>query len=119
MNERIPPSRLIEFMRGRKSFWFIAAALILGIILMISGRGEGFQTGDRTEARLKSLCDDVRGVSDVYVMVTYDRDDKVIGVAVVCSGGDNAEIRLKLTNMICALFGIGADSVSILGSADQ
>jgi len=44
-----------------------------------------------------------------------ERAMTVRGVAVVCTGGDDADIKLKLTGMICALFDIGADRVSVIG----
>jgi len=48
---------------------------------------------------------------------TAERMPVVRGVAVVCPGGENASLQLQLTNLICALFGIPAGSVSIAGTA--
>lgn len=49
------------------------------------------------------------------LMPTGERAMTVRGVAVVCGGGDDMEVRLKLTELICALFDIGADCVSVVG----
>ena len=50
-------------------------------------------------------------------MVRLDTEGNVKGIAVVCSGGDEPEVKLKLTKMLCALFGIGSESVSIIGGS--
>ncbi|MDD7302369.1 MAG: hypothetical protein ACLR5G_04210 [Eubacteriales bacterium] len=37
------------------------------------------------------------------------------GVAVVCRGGDDPSIKLALTEMLSAVFGIPTSSVSVIG----
>jgi len=49
------------------------------------------------------------------LMPIGERTMTVRGVAVVCGGGDSDTVKLKLTELICALFNIGADRVSIVG----
>ncbi len=39
---------------------------------------------------------------------------RVRGVAVVCTGGGNPDIQLKLTELLCALFGIPSSAVSVV-----
>ncbi len=118
-DERIPPKKLIEYLRERKSLWFITAALVIGIFLMLFGRSGGRVLSDSSrseiETRLENLCEQVGGVSEVTVMVRVGEDGGVKGVAIVCSGGDDPTIKLKLTQLLCALFGIGSDSVSVIG----
>ncbi len=43
-----------------------------------------------------------------------ERTMTVRGVAVVCTGGDSDRVKLELTELICALFHIGADRVSVV-----
>ena len=43
-----------------------------------------------------------------------ERSMTVRGVAVVCEGGDNAAVKLALTQLICSLFDIGADKVRVV-----
>ncbi len=47
---------------------------------------------------------------------TGELPPRVKGIAIVCEGGDNAGIQLKLTDMMCALFGLQTNCVKIVGS---
>ena len=111
-DERIPPGRFLDYLREKKSLWFITAALIIGILLMLFG-GE-VSTGG-IDGRVKALCERVDGVSSVSVMVNSDQSGGIIGVAIVCAEGDDPAIRLKLTEMLKSLFDIGSDQISIVG----
>lgn len=111
---------LIGFLKRSKSLGIIAAVLILGILLMlIGGSGGASFSGhgtDSLEKRVEKLCTQIAGVSDVHVMITADAgSDTVRGVALVCSGGEMPEIKLKLTNLLCALFEIPSSAVSVVG----
>ncbi len=41
------------------------------------------------------------------------KNPEIIGVAVVCEGGDSSVVRSEITNLITSLFGIGADRVYV------
>ena len=118
-DEKLPPGKLIGYLREKKSLWFIAAAMIIGAALMLFGGRDFSDYGSDSgiERRVKTLCEQVGGVSEASVMVRLDTEGNVKGIAVVCSGGDEPEVKLKLTKMLCALFGIGSESVSIIGGA--
>lgn len=170
-DDKLSAGKFINFMREKKSLWLISAALVLGIILILYGNYSGpakavsgsvsNQSADdyelRLESRVKTLCEQVSGVSDVSVMLTLvsmseqvfaqnmessesetqkelrrvyiqvggtgtqelvptkELSPCVRGVAVVCAGGDDANIQLKLTKLISSLFGIPSSSVSVVG----
>ena len=40
---------------------------------------------------------------------------KILGVAVVCKDGNNAETKVKITFMLSKVFGISADRISVYG----
>ncbi len=106
---------LIGFLREKKSIWLIGAVLVIGIGLMLFGQGGGTHYGaDDTEVRVRELCERIDGVFDVHVMIRFE-DDAVKGIAVVCDGGDRAEVKLKLTEVLCSLFSIPSASVSVIG----
>lgn len=48
----------------------------------------------------------------VPVMEIYPR---VRGVAVVCSGGESAEVKKRVTELICAALGISANKIAVSG----
>lgn len=169
--DKLAPGKLIGFMREKKSLWLIIAALILGVVLILYGStgtadsksravsaglsGESSSEFEvKLESRLKTLCEQVGGVSNVSVMITLEsfaeqvyaqnlessesetsRERRseyiqvggdtlvptkelspcVRGVAIVCTGGDDAGIQLKLTKLVSSLFGIPSSSISVVG----
>ncbi len=73
-------------------------------------------------AQNSQINKDETNVSERYEYVTMSQSlipiaeisPKVRGVAVVCRGGGRAEIQLKLTELLCALFDIPASAVSVM-----
>ncbi len=161
MNEdKLGAKQLVGYLKEKRSLWLIAAAFVIGIALMLFSPTEDVKSTSITddaseifalETRLKQLCEHVKGVSDVSVMITPEsygeqqyaadvqtRSDgaiseeraefvtvsqglvptaklspKIRGIAVVCKGGGDASIKLKLTSLITALFDVSAAAVSI------
>ena len=81
------------------------------------------------EERVASLCSSVEGVGKCKVYLTFQRGEQssykgsalietkppqVLGVTVICRGGDSLEVRRALTEMLTALFNIGTNRVAIL-----
>ena len=81
------------------------------------------------EAEIESLCSDVSGVGRCRVFITFERGvqdtykgsniieskpPKVLGVTVVCTGGDSDAVKSSVTEMISALFDIGYNRVAVL-----
>ncbi|MBQ8249735.1 MAG: hypothetical protein IJY93_07655 [Clostridia bacterium] len=105
----------IGFLKEKKSMWLIVIVLAVGIGLMLFGRDGTVHIGaDDTEVRVRELCEQIDGVFNVHVMIRFE-DDTVKGIAVVCDGGDRAEVKLKLTEVLCSLFSIPSGSVSVVG----
>ena len=84
---------------------------------------------ERTERELESLCHSVSGVGRCRVYLTLLRGEKnsykgstvietkppeVLGVTVICDGGDRDSVKLALVDMLTALFNIGSNRVAIL-----
>ena len=61
----------------------------------------------------------VSGANGTEVVVTQERSARYRGALVVCDGGDNDKVRLKIVEAVCALTGLGADRVAVVrwGSA--
>ena len=106
----------ISYLREKKRLWLIVAVLAIGILLVLFGGTDiGHSESDDTETRVKELCERIDGVYDVHVMIVSHDETHVEGIAVVCDGGDNAAIKLKLTELLCSLFKIPASAVSVVG----
>lgn len=95
------------------------------------------------EERLEKIISTISGVSDVRVLITlesgseliYASDDsentekhvvvnnglvlvkenlpKIKGVAVVCKGGNNAELKTKITELTCSVLGLYSTRVYV------
>lgn len=135
------PEKIKRFL-GRKEIRVLLPILIGGILLLVlAGRGTDTAKTDESspldaqreaaEEELAALCREVDGVGKCRVMITfeggakrsysggklvYEEPPKVSGVSVVCTGGDRVQVRAALTEMIAALYGIGANRISILPS---
>ncbi len=129
--------RLLERIGG---FPVLLLALA-GILLLLSGSGLFGAKSEKNasatdpaayrlalETELASLCAEVRGVGRVTVMITLKEGERttyagsktasvsppsVLGAAIVCDGGGDAEIRNELTRLTSALLGIGANRVTV------
>lgn len=81
------------------------------------------------ESELSELCSRVKGVGKCYVTVSFERGEqnsykgsalieskppRVLGVSIVCQGADSDIVKSELSDMMCALFDIGANRVSVL-----
>ncbi len=100
---------------GKRTPLLIAGLLAALLILLGSvGFGERGSGGEELEERVAEMCALTDGVGECRVMITYTRDSEVYAVAVLCEGADSALVRDKLTSMMCALFGVGANRVEIL-----
>jgi hypothetical protein len=99
--------------------------VLIGVFLIIfsfllSPTSEGSAVGD--EERTAELCSGVSGVGECRVAITYrqiEGESRVYAVAVLCQGAESASVRRDLTDLICSLYGIGANRVSILPLADE
>ena len=84
---------------------------------------------EQLESEVAALCSSVSGVGKCRVFITFERGAAstyrgssvietkpplVLGVSVVCSGGDSDRVRSELTDMLTALFSIGSNRVSVL-----
>lgn len=56
----------------------------------------------------------VSGGSGTEVVVTQERSAKFRGALIVCDGGDNDAVRLRIMEAVCALTGLGSDRVAVV-----
>ena len=127
------------YLKGKGRYVAIALVALLGIVLLaFSGSGEEVKDDgkdsleeyrSRLESELSSLCASVDGVGRCKVFITFARGEAnsykgstvietrpplVMGVSVVCDGGDSERIKSELVRMICAAFDIGTNRVAVM-----
>ena len=132
--------RFAGFFKGKKKIALIIILVSLGLMLvalssLVSSEAEDSsglsEYKEELEKRLEKLCSEVDGVGRCTVMVTFSRGEEntykgsrlveskppeVLGVTVVCDGGESAAVKARLSQMLCALFDIGANRVAVLPS---
>ena len=124
--------------KDKKKLFALVLLLAVGLVLIIlpSAKVEQTEQLGQTleeykaclEAELASICSSVEGVGECRVMISFERGaentykgsalieskpPKVMGVGIVCAGGERAEVRSELCSLVTSLFGIGANRVSV------
>ena len=133
--------RAKQFIGKNKRSALILLLLILGLFMLLFSSsvfldedGEASaedlsEYKERLERELEDICSSVNGVGRCRVTVTFERGEehvykgsvlieskppRVMGVTVVCAGADSDKVRSEIVNMMCALFDIGSNRVSVL-----
>lgn len=114
-----------------KRRWFVPLLLFLILLIALSslvGGREGAEAAATEEERLAALCNAVAGVSEARVMITYaalpaasilgsaDGGKKICGIAVVCRGGADPAVQLRLHDMLESLYALPSTRISVSGS---
>lgn len=133
-------SGITRYIKENKRIILIALFALVGIFFVIISSSSGGDEVEKKEitldeykelleAEIESLCSDVDGVGACRVFITFERGvqdtykgsniieskpPRVLGVTVVCRGGDSDAVRSSVTEMICALFDIGYNRVAVL-----
>lgn len=123
--------RLLPRIRGMP--WLASAAAVGILLLLFSGSGTArgeLSYSEQLEHRISQMIDTLPSVEDVSVLVTLEEvgegmfsaygsqaehTPKIVGIAVTCIGGADANIRLEILQMLCAAFHLTADRVWIGG----
>lgn len=123
--------------RDKKRFIIILAALVCAALMLLSlNSGGNNESSDGLESyredlegEIASLCKTIDGVGRCRVKVTFSEGEsrqyrsstlisssppKVLGVAVVCDGGGNDEVRRAVVDCMTSLFDIGSNRVCVL-----
>ena len=126
-------------LKGRVGLIAACIAVAVGLLLVFSSSlAEEPETtseedlseyGRALEADVADMCSRIAGVGEARVMITFERGEertykgsqiietkppRVLGVSVLCEGGGGDRVRAEVTEMLCALFDIGANRVSVL-----
>ena len=112
--------------------WFVPLLLFLILLIALSslfgGREAAAQSAVTEEERLAALCNSVAGVTEARVMITYEavyaasilgkssEEQKICGIAVVCRGGADPTVQLRLHSMLESLYALPSTRISVSGS---
>ena len=119
-------SALFGSLAQKKWFVPLLLLLILGIALssLFGGKSDAAPTAQTEE----ELCNSVDGVSEARVMITYEavyvssilgkgsEGQKICGIAVVCRGGSDPAVQLRLHSMLESLYALPSTRISVSGS---
>ena len=131
---------VFSFFKENKRARLFLLLIIIGILLILissadadRGKEKSVESLDqyrqRLESELSEICSDVEGVGRCRVFVTFERGSqsvykgsalletkppRVLGVTVVCRGGDSDYVRRELVTMLSALFDIGTNRIAVL-----
>lgn len=107
-------SSLFAAFGGSRSLLLALLALLVGVALLAGGTRAGSTVSPDTQeqARLQTLCSQVRGVGKCLAAVHIE-DGRVVSVVLVCDGASSAAVCRELTDMVCTLYGIGSNRVRV------
>ena len=111
-------SKLISLHKSGK-LKFIFVILLAGIVLLVlsGSKTPSVQSsldGETSlEAKIRTLCESVDGVSSVNVAVSLDGDGEVVGIGIVCRGGSDPKIQRELLSLVSAACGVGSNRIFI------
>ena len=105
--------------------WFVPLLLFLILLIALSslfgGRETAAQSAVTEEERLAALCNSVAGVTyeAVYaasILGKSSEGQKICGIAVVCRGGADPTVQLRLHSMLESLYALPSTRISVSGS---
>ena len=95
-----------------KKYKYPLIVLLLGLMLMLLPSGSDYQSTDEIDGRMQQVLSCTQGVGEARVIVSEN------GVVVVCSGAENARVRLDIIRAVSAYTGFGADRITVLKMAE-
>lgn len=100
---------------------YVILVLCLGLaLLLLPRRSGGSQIGngapmeasgiplDTESGRIAALLGKIQGVGNAEVLLSGS------GAVIVCSGADDARVRLDVTNAVAAYTGLGSDKITVM-----
>lgn len=151
-------------LKNNKYFFLLLIGLFVGALMLFWGGTDGKQSeADRLnederydmieycsylEDKVKNLCENVSGVSDVRSIVTlaggfenqYAKDSKLLtvgsgvnqvpvtvqklfpeikGIGIVCTGGNDPVVQKEISSLLCAAFDVPLTRIYVTGSDDK
>ena len=107
----------LDFIKRSGGVWKFLLPAALGILLIFFGAMGGTEdspSASVTDAdALAALCSEVEGVGECRAVISRSDSGEVEGVVILCQGAESAEVRMRLVELVRALFGVGANKICI------
>lgn len=100
----------------------IASIFLLAISILTDDNDSRKQISDgngATETALSSILSEIKGVSDVNVLVQYGKENSVTGVIVTARGADDPVIKNNILKGVSTLFDIPVSSVMVFEKSQE
>ena len=91
---------------------FVGVILLVLSPLMKDGQKEKDQLPEKQET-LAAFLEQTQGVGEVHLKLCADENGRIVGAAVLCQGGDDPLVRLRLTEALTALTGLSSNRVTV------
>lgn len=136
IKEKLLKNRFVAFFAADKKRAVAIVAAVIGIMLILlssvgsaeRGASESDYGAEALESEVEEMLSSIRGVGKCRVKISFVTGERleyksgeivcrepprVLGVSVVCEGGDTAEVRRAVYDAIEALFDIGSNRISV------
>ena len=107
--------------------WFVPLIIIILSTIVVSSftSKESKEEENETKLQLEQICSAITGES-VNVMITYENkenssvwrsvnNESISGVAIICNSGDDPSVKLKIYEVVKALFNIPSTRINVSG----
>lgn len=103
---------------NKNNFLVLLIVGLLLVVMAIPTGGTKVETSysTETEKRLETILSEMNGVGEVHVMVTFQDDDVVEGVAVIADGGEDPVVVQNIIEVVQALFHVESHKIKVIKS---
>lgn len=95
-----------------------AGILLLVIAIPTDKTTKESEYGTNVEKRLEVLLSEMEGVGEAKVMITFQEEELVEGIAVIAQGGGDSVVIQKITEVIQALFDIEPHKIKVIKASE-
>ena len=118
--------RISEFFKKHRSMIKPVLIALLGVLLLLLAAGGSTDKATDEDAltrQVREFLEEIDGVGECRVIISYEYKEsgyfssgenaRVKAVAVACRGAKRVEVRKRITDVLCTVFDIGANRVSV------